>query len=65
MKAVPFYLLLVGVFLALVGIYTISQAPAHGEEGSEYVFSGVLALIGAAGMLLTGVLFPVTRSRSR
>jgi uncharacterized membrane protein len=62
-KAVPFYLLVVGAFLALVGIYTISQA--HGEEASEYVFSGTLALIGAAGMLLTGVLFPLTRSRSR
>ena len=63
MKAVPFYLLVVGAFLALVGIYTISQA--HGEEASEYVFSGTLALIGAAGMLLTGVLFPLTRHRSR
>ena len=63
MKAVPFYLLVVGAFLALVGIYTISQA--HGEEASEYVFSGTLALIGAGGMLLTGVLFPLTRSRSR
>ena len=63
MKAVPFYLLIVGAFLALVGIYIISQA--HGETAAEYIFSGSLALVGAAGMLLTGVLFPLTRSRSR
>jgi hypothetical protein len=62
-KAVPFYLLIVGAFLALVGIYTIAEA--HGEEAGEYVFSGTLALIGAAGMLLTAVLFPLTRPRSR
>jgi hypothetical protein len=53
----------VGALLAFVGIYIIQHA--QGDQTSEYVFSGAMALIGAAGMLLTALLFPLTRPRSR